>query len=234
MDKRTNKNEVIAAPIPEDTKSYKAIPNRQIIETLEESLADEGYRIYDEYYEASKHFNHTVGKVTIDNGNEDMMMNLSWINSYNKTKRFAVALGARVNKCDNLDFSHFREMRKHTKYVWEDFYSIINSSVANISNAFDQIAADYKTMKDVPLYNDKVPELIGQLFHEQEIITANQVSDLSKNVKFQNKWNCDTMHDFFMHTTDALKSTHPSDMVGKHMDAHKFMMEVCQHAEPAL
>lgn len=224
MDKHTTKSQIINAPVPESTKSYTAIPNEAIIDAIGEALDQKGFRILAENYQASLNCQESVGNITIDGGDDSLLMNMSWVNSYNKSKRFSIANGVTVHKCANHDFSHFRTMRKHSRNIWNDFDEMIRSAIGNIEVSFQEIKADYQRLAQTPLHKDEIPELLGKLFYEQELITSSQLNKLTANMKEQELWGLDNLHDFYMHTTDALKSTHPRDLVENHTQAHQFIM----------
>jgi hypothetical protein len=231
MKQETCKADVINAPLPEDTPTYKALPNEAIISHVDKTIQDRGYEIVSENYKSNKYLDYTVGNITIATSDEKMSMNLSWTNSYNKTKKFGIATGVKVHHCDNLDFSSFKSLRKHTKNVWDDFEEMVATAVDDVESSFNQIKIDHEQMVNTPLDHEKIPEILGKMFYEEEIIRSTQLNTLTANLKEKKLWGTESIFDLHMHTTDALKSTHPKEMVEKHMKAHDFAMKYVNQKE---
>lgn len=219
-----SKQAVIEKEVPQSTDSYQAVPNKTVINTLSKKLHNNGYQIYDEFYKADRNLNSVFGNLFIKGGNTEMGYNLSWVNSYNKSRRFSIATGINVYLCDNLDFAEHKFMRKHTANFWNDFDSLLDESIQKIEESFREIEHNYNRMKSYPLQDNQIGKLVGELFYNESLLTTEQLNRLKDNLVNRNLFGRDNYFDFFMHLTDSLKLSHPTQIIENHRSAHDFVM----------
>jgi hypothetical protein len=88
---------LLNTPVPETTKTYKAIPHKQVIDCTLEAIDKAGLILANENYSASAEGLIATGKYTIKNvADDEMQLQIAWLNSYNKTKRLTYGIGAQV------------------------------------------------------------------------------------------------------------------------------------------
>ena len=100
-----------------------------------------------------------------------------------------------------------------------------------MESQFYGIKEDMKIFKEIPATIDDCSKLLGKMYlDEQDFITGLQVKVI-KNEMYNSKYfrhiNEDnfTLYDMYMHTTEALKKSHPSDYWDNHVKAHKLFKE---------
>ena len=116
------KQQLINAPLPESTRTYKRIKNEELIDLTLESIYGAGFTLESERYTMAREGNISNGMYTIRNvADSEMQLQLAWQNSYNRQVSLKFALGIRVFICSNGavsgDMGSFK--RKHTGDVQE-------------------------------------------------------------------------------------------------------------------
>lgn len=222
--KQVKKQEVLNAEVPQSTETYTAVPNEKVIEILEHILGYYGYEIKDEIYKTDKNRGIFFGNITLTDGNEEANYNLGWVNSYDKSRRFGIAIGAKVFACSNLDFCDLRLMRKHTKYFWHDFNTLINGAVISLTEKFNEVTESHKSMRKISINDDDIASLIGELFYKQKIIRSTQLNQLVTNLQTKKYFGKETLFDFYMHLTNALADSHPRIITDNYVKARNVIV----------
>jgi hypothetical protein len=91
---------------------------------------------------------------------------------------------------------------------------------------YEQIGEDKEKMKLKLLDNRQMAELAGRMFIEEKMLTANQMSELKREIYHIEHFHNDTLWDFYNHTTHSLKKSHPGQIVSNHARVHNFVMEL--------
>ena len=220
----TTREEVIAAPVPKQTETYTPVPNALILRSIEERAEANGLIIHD-----TKYLMNRTGKQAFISWSFEtpelpsMRRQIGVVNSYDKSRSLGCATGAEVAKCDNLDFSDFRRLRRHTTGIMEDFDDILDATFQNLDKGFQKVVGDYKYLHGIPLGKDAIPELVGKAFMDDEIITSTQLNVLKRSIQGGDLWGTDTYLDLLMHFTEAMKSSHPGEIIQNHMSAREWV-----------
>jgi hypothetical protein len=219
-------SELLAVPLPEETKTYKPVPHGRLLDIVrEKSYEYYGEKPKSQSFEISKGGNQLFGKMAFNiDGGEDLC--LGFRNSYDKSLAVGVVSGASIIVCSNLMFvGELKVIRKHTVNVYEDLdfmiEDILYSSISNYTRAMD----DKITMINEEISNVDAAHILGELYVTEEVLTPTLLSvakrewESSENFKERNIWS------LYNACTEALKKAHPSEIMDRHVDLHKFMMD---------
>ena len=93
----TTKQLLISAELPATTRTYKCIPHQQVIDCTLEAIDKAGLVLSSERYSSSKEGKIATGRYAIKSvADNEMQLQIAWLNSYNKTKRLTYGIGAQV------------------------------------------------------------------------------------------------------------------------------------------
>ena len=227
--RKTTKDYLVAAPLPNHGKTYTVIPHKNVIETTKTLLDISGFRITKELYRANMNAKVAQGVYHLaSTKDEEMGMMFAWTNSYDKSTRFQCAVGAFVNVCSNGmlcgDMANYA--RKHTGKADHDIHAQISSQIKSANKYFDKLIDDKNKMRQIFLPKKSQAELVGRLFLDEEIIDASQVSVIKAEMKdpsyhysadLNNAWT------FYNHVTHAFKKSHPRTWMSDQVRFHEFM-----------
>jgi hypothetical protein len=65
-------------------------------------------------------------------------------------------------------------------------------------------------------------EFAGRMFIEDELVNSTQLSILKKEINFSENFKDENVRCFYNHVTEALKKTHPSQVMSSHLEVHKY------------
>jgi hypothetical protein len=227
--RKTTKDFLVAAPLPNHGKTYTVIPHKDVIETTKTLLDNNGFRITKELYRANMNAKVAQGVYHLaSTKDEEMGMMFAWTNSYDKSTRFQCAVGAFVNVCSNGmlcgDMANYA--RKHTGKADHDIHTQISSQIKSADKYFDKLIDDKNNMRKIFLPKKQQAELVGRLFLDEEIIDASQVSVIKAEMKdpsyhysadLNNAWT------FYNHVTHSFKKSHPRTWMSDQVKFHEFM-----------
>ena len=224
--------EVLSTPLPmKYRESYTVISHESIINQAKAQLTEAGFSIKKEQYKTAQ-----AGKIASGmyhlNHNEDpeMGLMLGWSNSYNKSLRFKVAIGASVFICDNGmvrgDMASYS--RKHTGEADFEMIETIHSQVSNATKYFDRLLEDRQILKQVNLTKRQQAELIGRMLIETNALTMTQIGvvlDELKAPSYDYTWDPDSAWALYNHATHALKESHPLVYLNNHEKVHSLFID---------
>ena len=227
--RKTTKDFLVAAPLPNHGKTYTVIPHKDVIETTKTLLNISGFTITKELYRANMNAKVAQGVYHLaSTKDEEMGMMFAWTNSYDKSTRFQCAVGAFVNVCSNGmlcgDMANYA--RKHTGKADHDIHTQISSQIKSADKYFDKLIDDKNNMRKIFLPKKQQAELVGRLFLDEEIIDASQVSVIKAEMKdpsyhysadLNNAWT------FYNHVTHSFKKSHPRTWMSDQVKFHEFM-----------
>lgn len=214
-------------PVPTDTTSYVAISHGSLVDTVYEHLDKAGFVIKDEKIQTAKFGNQIFGTVTCTTGDTEQDMTIGFRNSYDKSIPVGLVAGNRVIVCSNLMFKgDVKQMRKHTGSVRKELDFLVSQSVNYMADQFEKIRLDTIKMKDAALTKRATAELIGRMYIEENLITSTQLSIIKDQLVNSKSFKGDTIWDLYNHTTEALKTAHPSTIMKDHIKVHNFMLEL--------
>lgn len=225
--KNITRSEAIDISMPQKTDSYTPISNEQIINTSLEAFAKEGLKVKSELYKTDASRSKFVGGFTISSGNSEIDMFMGWKNSIDKSMSAAYGLGAQVFICSNSSVRAEQSLiRKHTGSADKIITIGLTEGIKRLGDNFRQIEKEFERMKEIEVSKKTYASLIGQLYLEQNIITAHQLAVIKgeMDVESYDYGVTDTLFNVYQAVTHSLKSAHPTYWLNSHLDAHKFFV----------
>ncbi len=166
---------------PEKTRTYTPIPHKRIIKEIEDVCENKNIGIIDRSYQTDKHFSKVTGKYTLSLKDDEMGCMIAFQNSYDKSMSAKFAIGASVFICSNgMVSGDYSIKRKHTGENDNDIIQYIGDAIDQSLNSFESNLILRDEMKTIDLSQNAIHELIGELFFQEEVLRANQLS-LIKN-----------------------------------------------------
>jgi len=223
----TAKGMLLAAPLPAQTKTYKPVSHRQLMDLTLESIHQAGFTVDQERYTSAREGNVANGKFTIKNvADKEMQLQIGWQNSYDKSLSLKFAIGTRIFICENGcvsgDYGAFKH--KHVGEIQTFTPQAITEYIKNAGEAFTNIQKERDIMKTIQLDRRAQAELVGRMIIEEQFIESTQLNIIRRELD-------NPTHDYgaenslwelYQFTTFSMKEVHPSLWMGNHIDAHTF------------
>jgi hypothetical protein len=211
-------------PLPIETQTYKPVPHLQFIEAVLEEADKKNFNLIREGYNIAKGGEVISGKLVFRGHEDGMDIQIGLVNSYDKSKSAVLALGAEVFICLNgMVVADHQMRRKHTTNVWQDLNNMIQAGVENLHDEYIS-SVRYRTRFSGMDLNKRVQaELLGRLFVEKEILTPTMANTVRAEITGSKLFPDDNVWSFYNHVTHALKQSHPSEYIDRHVEFHEFM-----------
>jgi len=221
------KQVLINTPVPQETRTYKPVEHKQLIDLTLNSVANAGFKIDNEVYMAARNGQIANGRFAISSvADSEMCLEIGWQNSYNKQLSLKFAIGAHIFICENGavsgDMGAFK--KKHQGTVQEFTPTAITEYIKRAGDVFAQLQKEREQMKQIEVSKRLQAELVGRMLIEEEFITSTQMNIIAKNIKlpeFDYKAP-GSMWELYQFTTQAMKDIHPVLWMENHIAAHKF------------
>jgi hypothetical protein len=116
--------------------------------------------------------------------------------------------------------------RKHTGDVLTEMSERIQTGIDRMRNDFGRLNLEVDVLKGYALTPRQKAEVLGVMYFERSLVNPTQLSIVkrelteSKNFKEDNAWS------LYNNVTEALKKSHPIDMINDHIMVHDFMKEL--------
>jgi hypothetical protein len=173
-----------AVALPEQTDSYTVISHGDIIDTVRQMLADNGFTIKEELYKGEANGNIALGFMQLENDlDPDMGMTFNWANSYNKQVKFSCAIGGFIydNQVPFVSGTNQGKWnRKHTGTALDETKEVIEAMIVSAHDHFAEIIAMKEQFKSIKLSRKEYAKLSGLFFFDKMLISPDQVSVLRK------------------------------------------------------
>ena len=223
----TTKQLLINTALPLNTRTYSFVPHERVIDLTLNAIDKAGFILDTETYSASKEGEVAVGKYTIKNiANDDMQLQIAWLNSYNKTKRLTYGIGNQVFICQNgmisADMGYFK--KKHQGDIQEFTPLAITEYIKRAEDTFITMQKELEIMKQVEVSRRICSELLGRAVIEEEFITTTQLNIVKRELSsptYDYKAP-GSIYELYQFVTYSLKQIHPSLWMNAHVKAHKF------------
>lgn len=227
---KTTKEELFRVPVPSQTRTYKPIPNKLLIELTNTIVKDHGYIVIKETYNTNNPMTQMTGMLSIKSddvdNNDRMDMSIGMLNSYDKTKKLAVGSGTIIFICTNGMFnSEFQEMRKHTGSIQDDLEDVILSQIQQMEQRYQNMIEFRGGLKNNLVSRMDVAHLLGEMYLD-EIIKPTQLNTIKREMTKDTNGIFGeqvSLWRFYNWITEALKSEHPSTFFSAHTALHKFV-----------
>jgi len=129
-------DEVASVKTPRATETWQPIPHRQLIQTVQRTLASTnltiGTQAHSLTHDGARYFGlmEIHGRRTSD----DYCLVVGLRNSHDKTFPAGIVAGASVFVCDNLSFSgEVKFARKHTTYINRDLPQLVERAIGQLN-----------------------------------------------------------------------------------------------------
>jgi len=223
------KESLINAPIPLEERIYRPFSHEKVIDLTLEALEGSGFKLDKEEYRACRDNKVAIGKYSIKNvADSEMKVEISWLNSYDKSKKLTWAIGSHVILCMNgmvsADMGSFK--KKHRGEIGEYAPKTISEYVKRAGDVFREMQKEREEMKKIELSERDKSLLIGRLFLEEKLITSTQMNIIAREIEIPtfDYGAKGSMWEFYNHLTLSYRDLHPSLYLNHHMDAHKFFV----------
>ena len=221
------KNLMISAPVPKETKTYKPVSHKELIDLTLESIYQSGYALESQSYSTARDGNVANGRYTISNvADSEMKLQIGWQNSYDRSLALKFALGTSIIICSNgmVKGDHGAFRKKHQGDIQTFTPAAISEYIKGGGDAFQDLQKDREMLKQYEATEQVQAELLGRLFVQEELITSSQLNIVKRELKNPtHDYNSQgSMWELYNHVTFALKEAHPSDWMQDHIDTHNF------------
>lgn len=226
--RQITRNELLSFSIPDSTISYCPVSNLEILDTTLEQFDKNGFSIKSEFHKCDGSRNKFVGGFIISGGSKDADLMFGYKNSYDRSMSAAFALGASIIVCSNsVVTGEVSLIRRHTGKANNDMIYGISEGIKRLGENFLNMEKQLEVMKNIEISKRIAAEIIGRLFLEEEIVTAHQLSILKGeyNLESFDYGITGTLYNLYQDVTHSLKTSHPRNFLGDHIDAHKFFVE---------
>lgn len=218
--------EIMEVPVPSPTRTYAPVSHESIIKTTLDSLNDNNLVVTDKKYQVAANGELLTGTYVIETPDRDFKRMISFINSYNKTRKLGFVSGLHTFVCQNGCISgDFSFSKKHMGTVGLEIVDAVVNQITNIDTQYNTLKKWLEDAQMQPLNTREMSELAGRMFIEENILQANQLSVLKKEI---NKPSFDygglnnTAYSMYQHVTHALKGAHPLKASRQFVATHKF------------
>ncbi len=224
LTRNATRDELGRVALPVETKSYKPVPHLTFIESILEEADKKEFNLIRESYTMAREGNVISGKLIFRGDEDGMDLQIGVVNSYDKSKSALIALGAEVFICLNgMVVADHHMRRKHTTNVWEDLNDLIQLGVHNLYDEYVNSVKYRSRFSEIDLNKRVQAELLGRLFVEEEILTPTMANIVREEITNSKLFPDDTVWSFYNHVTHALKQSHPSEYIDRHVEFHEFM-----------
>lgn len=223
----SKREDILSTPLPVHTGRYSVIPHFVLINELQEKLAIKGYEIESEKYLTANSNQIVTGVFRLKADSEiDIKPSVTFINSYNKTRKAEIRSGVEILVCRNglIGLSGVKYSRKHLgTNALTEFRHHIDMGIDNIEKDFNALKTNVQEMKDIELTNKAKALLIGDMLINECLINATQLSIVQKELKYSEHFKTDSLYDFYNNVTESFKDNHPLNYDKQHIKFHSYI-----------
>lgn len=224
----STKQNLLDCILPTATASYAVIPHKVFLEEITEELRDKGYTIADERYLTIQNCQVMTGMYRIQSDIGDLAPAISFVNSYNKSRRAEIRASAVVLVCKNgmmgtMENGHYS--RKHTGNALEDFREHIKIVIKGLEEEFTRLRNNQKEMQNITIDSVLRSSLIGDMMINENLLTLTQLAILKKELKSSMYFSSNSLWDFYNNCTEAFKDNHPSNFDKQHVKFHTYICD---------
>jgi len=228
-------NRALNAPIPARTATYSPIGHAFFLDIISEEIRASGEleltgtNVFTNL-NGQKMVGYTGVKQRRMETDPDfgLEMMIGYKNSYDKSMAAGLAAGASVMVCSNGivsgDMLSFK--RKHTGTIQEELAEKAREAITAMKDGFSNLVLEVDIMKDYNLTAKQKAELMGVMYFEENMVTANQLSVIKREMTKSEHFTGDTLWDLYNNITESFKSSHPLRHIEDHMNLHTFMKGV--------
>lgn len=224
----TRKEEISNIPLPQETNTYKPIAHSVFVTELERKIQEKGLEICNQKFLTTGNGQVLTGEYHICPKNEDKDMGLgfSFANSYNKQIKVEILAGAYIKVCSNGMYgSAVRYSKKHTGDVVQQLEDKINFALDQSERYFEYLINQKNRLKEIEVSKKVIAELVGDLYLNDNTITATQLSIIKNEMSFSSNFKEKTAYSVYNWVTEAFKSTHPTIYTKNHAKLNDYFVD---------
>jgi len=226
----TARGMLLAAPVPQQTRTYKPVSHAQLMDLTLESIHQAGFTLDQERYTSARDGKVANGKFTIKNvADSEMQLQIGWQNSYDKSLSLKFAIGTRIFICENGcvsgDYGAFKH--KHVGEIQTFTPTAITEYIKDAGEAFTRMQIERESMKQIVLDRRAQAELIGRMIIDEQFIESTQLNIIKRELEkpTHNYGAENSLWELYQFTTFSMKEVHPSLWMNNHIDAHAFFLD---------
>lgn len=224
------KAELMSVPVPNHAGRYCPIPHSVFLQELQEKLYAKNMIIKDERYLTDASRQVMTGWFSLKNDTDsEISPSISFINSYNKTKKASIRASALVLVCKNGMMGHVENghyTRKHLgTTALSDFRSHMDLVIDGVEQEFERLIKNKEELKKVEIDSKIRAYLIGDMYINEGIINSTQLSIVKKEIEFSKNFTDTTAWSLYNHITEALKDNHPLNYEKQHIKTHTYFSD---------
>tara|TARA_Y100001963_G_scaffold88454_1_gene122212 strand:- start:29435 stop:30181 length:747 start_codon:yes stop_codon:yes gene_type:complete len=232
--KPCNLDDLKSFDLPKKTKTYNPLSHFDFANNVSNIAKDlwSGFKLTSQQHAVTSEGKRYFGLLTFqEKGNklgiDDLSRAIAIRNSYDKSMKAGIALGATVFVCDNLMLSgDVVRLRKHTKNIHEELEDSIISVLYKFKDTLKVLNKDKKSLEKVEIHNNLAYEILGYMLGNN-IITPRQFPKAKKEwlkptdscFEERNLWS------LYNAVTSAMKSTPPNRIMESHRKLHGHMLD---------
>ena len=227
---KTARGMLLAAPVPQQTRTYKPVSHLELMDLTLESIYQAGFTLDQELYTSAREGKVANGKFTIKNvADSEMQLQIGWQNSYDKSLSLKFAIGTRIFICENGcvsgDYGAFKH--KHVGEIQTFTPTAITEYIKDAGEAFTRMQTERESMKQIVLDRRAQAELIGRMIIDEQFIESTQLNIIKRELeKPTHDYGAEnSLWELYQFTTFSMKEVHPSLWMNNHIDAHAFFLD---------
>lgn len=211
------------------TGRYTVISHETIISFMEQEIVNAGLHIEDQEFRAARGGQIATGKYHVKYADDpEIGLMIGFVNSYDKSTRFGCTVGG-FNKIYGNSYINAGDqtwVRKHTGNADKEAEQHIKDQIAIASTHYDKIVRHRELFKKIQIHPQLKASILGYLFFEKELLTADQANTVIKNIKLKDsfRYKAATLWGLYNHITIALKSTHPLEWIKTQSQVHDILL----------
>jgi hypothetical protein len=223
----------MTALVPARTESYTPVMHTEIMTSMKANLGRQNLTVVGQKLHVNGKGTKVIGFYDVeDRGNfgnaHGLKMMLGYRNSYDKSMSVGIVVGASVwicsNGCISGDMLTFK--RKHTGEVQTEMNEKIQEGIQRMRNDFGKLNIEVDIFKNYSLTQRQKSEILGVMYFEQDLVTPQQLSLVKKELTQSEHFKDNTAWDLYNNVTEALKTSHPTNVIDDHVNLHRFMRSV--------
>jgi hypothetical protein len=220
-------NEIILAPIPTETNSYKPVPNEVLINEVQEQLYKANMRIVNKRYNANANFTQMFATYEIEANDSEQRLMVGFRNSYDKSLAVGLVAGSSVIVCSNLMFKgDIKILRKHTTNVFRDLDGLINNTIDISYEELESNLHTARNMKQIEMSKTQMAEEVGKMFIQENLINSTQLNIFKNQLLTNENFTEPTKWTFYNHLTEALKTATPQNAFTQHKKVTDYVLKI--------
>lgn len=227
---KMDRQDLILKTVPIATDSYAPVPNKELLNVIDEELYKRGLYVKSERFITDRGGNKVIGYFDIEHpDSNEIGMRLAFRNSYDKSMSAAFVAGNNVWICSNGCISgELQFVRRHTGTVLTELKAVVVKSADMLEDRFAKFVFQSERMKSIEINKLEASQLYGRLFMYDKLLTVTQMAQIQRELEkptFE-VFQADNLWSIYNHGTYALKDAHPNSYIDSHIKYHSKFEEL--------